>query len=146
MASDRTSFVTDQPIDVTRLVAAVSQPELGGTVLFVGSVRRGPDDGPVRAIDYSAFDEMVGAEFRRIFGEAGVRWPQARFAARHRVGRVPLGEPSIAVAAAAPHRAEAFAACRYVIEEAKRRLPVWKKEHFEDGSARWREDRAASSS
>lgn len=138
------SFVTHQPIDLTQLVRHVSQPELGGTVLFVGSVRRGPGDGPVRAIDYAAYEEMVAAEFTRILREAGEQWPGARFAARHRVGHVPVGEPSIAVVAAAPHRAEAFAACRYVIEEAKRRLPVWKKEQFEDGSTRWREDRAAS--
>ncbi len=137
--------VTHEPIDLTRLVAEVSGPGRGGTVLFVGSVRRGPDDGPVRAIEYSAYEEMVAPEVERILGEAAARWPDARFAAQHRVGRVPLGEPSIAVAAGAPHRAEAFAACRFVIEEAKKRLPVWKKEQFDDGSTRWRDDEAAPS-
>jgi len=65
---------------------------------------------------------------------------EAGFAAKHRLGEVPRGEPSIAVVAAAGHRAEAFEACRWVIDEAKRRLPIWKKERFDDGSERWREE------
>lgn len=137
--------VTREPIDLARLVAEVSGPGRGGTVLFLGSVRRGPEDGPVQAIEYSAYEEMVGPELERILREAEARWPDARFAAQHRVGRVALGEPSIAVAAGAPHRAEAFAACRFVIDEAKKRLPVWKKEWFDDGGARWRDGDAAPS-
>lgn len=136
------TYLTREPIDVAALVASLADPGLGGTVVFLGSVRRGPDDGPVEGIEYSAYEAMAGAEFDRIVAEAATRWPAARFAARHRVGWVPTGEPSIAVAAAAPHRAEAFAACRFVIEEAKRRVPVWKKERLDDGSARWREEPA----
>lgn len=132
--------VTHGPIVVAKLMAAVSDEERGGVLVFVGTVRRGPDDGAVRAIEYSAYEEMANAEFARILAEARGQWPDTRFAAQHRVGNVPVGEPSIAIAAAAPHRAEAFAACRFVIEEAKRRLPVWKKEFFDDGSVRWRED------
>jgi molybdopterin synthase catalytic subunit len=94
----------------------------------------------VTAIDYSGYEEMLAEELGRIIEEARQRWPEARVAAQHRLGRVPRGEPSIAVVVAAPHRDEAFAACRQVIEEAKRRLPVWKKELFEDGAARWREE------
>ncbi len=133
-------YVTQEPIEVARLIAAVSDEERGGVLVFLGTVRRGPDDGPVRAIEYSAYEQMAEAEFARILEEASGRWPEARFAAQHRVGLVPVGEPSIAIAAAAPHRAEAFAACRFVIEEAKQRLPVWKKELFDDGSAHWREN------
>jgi molybdopterin synthase catalytic subunit len=83
---------------------------------------------------------MVEAEFDRIVGEARTRWPDTRIAAVHRIGRVPAGEPSIAVVASAPHRAEAFETCRHVIEEAKTRLPVWKKEIFEDGAKAWRDN------
>ncbi len=133
-------YCTHEPIDVGRLMAAVGDGERGGTVAFVGSVRGGPEDGPVTAIDYSGYEEMLAEELGRIIEEARERWPEATFAAQHRLGRVPRGEPSIAVIAAAPHRDEAFAACRHVIEEAKRRLPVWKKELFEDGAARWREE------
>ncbi len=135
------SYVTRESIDVSALLARVADPGRGGTVLFLGSVRRGPDDGPVEAIEYSAYEEMVRAEFDRILAEARERWPEARLAARHRVGVVPAGEPSIAVVAAAPHRGEAFEACRFAIEEAKRRVPVWKKERFDDGGTRWREQR-----
>ncbi len=133
-------YCTHEPIDIARLMAAVADGGRGGTVVFVGSVRRSAEDGPVRAIDYSAYEEMLAEEFDRIVQQAREHWPQAQFSAQHRLGRVPLGEPSIAVVAAAPHREEAFAACRHVIEEAKRRLPVWKKELFEDGGTRWREE------
>jgi len=91
----------------------------------------------VTAIEYSAFEEMVEAEFARLLADAAGRWPQARIAVRHRLGTIPSGEASIAIAVAAPHRAEAFEACRFVIEEVKRRIPIWKKELRVDGSATW---------
>jgi molybdopterin synthase catalytic subunit len=131
--------VTRDSIAIADLIASVSGVEQGGVVLFLGTVRRGAEDGPVRGIEYSAYEEMATAEFARIIDEARERWPDAQCAAQHRLGHVPVGEPSIAVAAAAPHRAGAFAACRYVIEEAKKRLPVWKKEWFDDGTTSWRE-------
>ena len=130
---------TREAIDVSAMVASVSDPSLGGTAVFLGSVRRGPEDGPVASIDYSAYEEMLEAEFAKIVKETETRWPGSKLAAMHRIGRVQAGEPSIAVVAAAPHRAEAFAACRHAIEEAKKRLPVWKKEILDDGSANWRE-------
>lgn len=134
------SFITKARIDVNALLAHVADSGLGGTVLFLGSVRQSVEDGPVVEIEYSAYEEMVEAEFGRILSEARARWPQARIAAVHRIGRVPAGDPSIAVAAAAPHRAEAFETCRHVIEEAKTRLPVWKKEIFKDGAEAWRDN------
>jgi molybdopterin synthase catalytic subunit len=118
----------------------VSDPGLGGTALFLGTVRRAPEDGPVARIEYTAYEEMVVAEFDRILAEARERWPNGRVAACHRLGAVPAGEASIAIAAAMPHRADAFAACRYVIEEVKRRLPVWKREVLDDGTQRWRDE------
>ena len=107
--------------------------------MFLGSVRRSKEDGPVEAIEYSAYEEMAEVEFDRIVAEVRDRWPDIECRAQHRVGEVPVGEPSIAVVAAAPHRIEAFDACRYMVEEAKRRLPIWKRERFEDGTTRWRE-------
>lgn len=135
--ADRT-YLTRAPIQPAELLAAVGDPALGGAVLFLGSVRRSEEDGPVAAIEYSAYEAMVGAEMERILAEARERWPAGRLAALHRVGTIPAGEASIGIAAALPHRAEAFAACRYVIEEIKRRLPVWKREVFEDGRRDWK--------
>ncbi len=133
------SFVTKARIDVNALLADVADSSLGGTVVFLGSVRQGGEDGPVAQIEYTAYEDMVEAEFGRIVSEATLRWSGSRVTAIHRLGSVPAGEPSIAVVASAPHRAEAFEACRHVIEEAKKRLPVWKKEIFEDGAQAWRE-------
>ncbi len=134
------THITRQAIDLTALVAQVGDPSLGGTAVFLGSVRRGGNDGAIRVIEYSAYEEMLDAEFAKIAGETEAKWPGTRVAVVHRLGQVPAGEPSIAVVAAAPHRAEAFAACRHATEEAKRRLPVWKKEIFDDGTELWREN------
>jgi len=135
-------YLVNGPIDITELIRSVGAPELGGMSLFLGTVRRGPEDGPVREIEYSAYPEMVGGELDRILREASARWPGVRFGVRHRVGWVPVGEASVAVVAAAPHRAESFDACRHVIEELKRRVPIWKKEIMEDGSAKWPANRS----
>src|SRR6266566_4812962 len=115
------SYVTRSPISLDLLVAEVASPACGGACLFLGTVRNGPDEQGVTAIEYSAYEEMVEAEFVRLLTDARARWREA----------------SIAIAAAAPHRAQAFEACRYVIEEVKRRVPVWKKELRVDGSEVW---------
>lgn len=133
-------FLSRTPLDASALLAEVQSPERGATALFLGTVRRGPDDGPVGRIEYSAYEAMVEREFGAIIAEAEARWPEAGLVARHRVGDVPVGEASIAVAAAAPHRQQAFDACRYVVDEAKRRLPVWKREVMDDGAAHWRDN------
>jgi molybdopterin synthase catalytic subunit len=129
-------FLTDRPLDAAALAAEVAAPGRGATVLFLGTVRSSAEDGDVVAIEYSAYDAMAEAEFGRIVAESQQRWPAARVALRHRTGRVPVGEASIAIAAAAPHRAEAYDVSRYVIEETKKRVPVWKKEYLATG-ARW---------
>ncbi len=129
--------VTHDPIQLSALIDAVAGPERGGIATFLGTVRRGVEDGPVTRIEYTAYDEMLEAEFGRIVAETADRWPAARVTAQHRLGMVPTGEASIAVVAAAPHRADAFSACRHVVEQAKARLPVWKREFLADGSVRW---------
>src|SRR5205823_5789114 len=117
----RTTYLTRTRISIDALLAEVSSAACGGTCLFLGTVRSGPEEQGVTAIEYSAYEAMVEAEFGRLLADADARWPEAR----------------IAVAAAAPHRAEAFEACRFVIEEVKRRVPVWKKELRLDGSEVW---------
>jgi len=126
--------LTRHPIDVADLLAAVQSAERGGTCVFLGTVR---NDDDVTGIEYSAYDDMALAEIERILAEARDRWPESRVILQHRLGLIPVGEASIAIAAAAPHRDAAFAACRYVIEEVKKRLPIWKKELRGDGSATW---------
>lgn len=129
--------LTREPISPAALLAEVASPGCGGTCLFLGTVRDAPEDGGVTAIEYTAYDAMATAELDRIRAEAAKRWPTARLAIRHRLGLVATGEASIGIATSAPHRDEAFAACRYVIEEVKRRLPVWKKELRADGTTLW---------
>jgi molybdopterin synthase catalytic subunit len=131
------NHLTRGPIVVEALLAAVQGTARGGTCVFLGTVR---DDDGVTAIDYSAYDEMALAEIARLLDEARARWPQARVTLQHRLGLIPAGEASIGIAAAAPHRDDAFAACRYVIEEVKQRLPIWKKELHADGTTTWTDD------
>ena len=127
-------------IDLPALYELVISAGKGGTTAFLGTVRRGEEDGPVKAIEYTAYEEMADAELERIMLEAQQRWPDSSVAAVHRLGLVPVGQASVAVVVSAPHRADAFASCRYVVEETKRRVPIWKKEIFEDGRERWREN------
>lgn len=131
------TYLTPHRISLDTLLAEVQGPERGGTCVFMGTVRNGPEESGVTEIEYSAYDAMADAEIGRILLETEQRWPGVRAALRHRVGRVPVGEASIAIVAAAPHRAEAFAACRHIIEEVKRHLPMWKKEHRIDGTTAW---------
>ena len=131
------THLTRHPLDVNELLAQIQDPERGGTCVFLGTVR---NDDDVTAIEYSAYEQMAEEEIARILSEAQKQWPDARVQLRHRLGEIPAGQASIAIAAAAPHRDEAFTACRFVIEEVKKRLPIWKKELHGDGTARWTDD------
>jgi molybdopterin synthase catalytic subunit len=128
------THLTRHALDVNELLAHVQGPERGGTCVFLGTVRN--DDG-VTAIDYSAYEQMANEEIGRILSETQRQWPDARVTLQHRLGEIPAGEASIAIAAAAPHRDEAFSACRFVIEAVKKSLPIWKKEILADGTATW---------
>jgi len=121
------------------MLTAVGDVGRGGTVVFLGSVRRSEEDGPVEGIDYTAYEEMLDEEFQRIIAEAEKRWRGVGCVGQHRLGVVPVGEPSIAVVAAAPHRDQAFAACRWIMEEVKTRLPVWKRLQLQDGGKQWKD-------
>ena len=126
--------LTDGPIDVAALEREVAGPGHGALVTFVGRARDHADDGrPVIELEYEAFPEMAAAELAAIAGEAEAAWA-ASVAVAHRTGLVPLGEAAVAIVAAAPHRGAAYEANRYVIEQIKLRLPIWKRERFADGS------------
>ena len=114
-------------------------PEYGGVVTFVGHVRATAGDGrAVDGLNYEAHRELALAEMRAIGAEVAERFGGARVAIAHRLGELRVGEAAVAVAAAAPHRAEAFAACAYAVDELKRRVAVWKQERYRDGDAVWR--------
>lgn len=138
-ASPRRCTISDRPLDVGAVVARVAGPGMGGIVTFAGAVRDRARDRSIRELEYEAYAEMAEAEMERIAAEAGERWPGSLVAIDHRTGLLAIGELAVVVAAAAPHRAEAFAACRYAIDELKRRVPIWKKEIATDG-AYWVDD------
>lgn len=134
--------LTAEPLDPAALLAAVAGDEHGGTALFVGTTRReaGSGDGEVAALVYEAYEELALAEMRAIAAEAERAWA-ATVAVAHRTGPVAVGEPSVAVAASAGHRPAAFAACRYVIDELKGRVPIWKQTVRPDGATFWKDGR-----
>jgi molybdopterin synthase catalytic subunit len=136
-------FLIDQRIDASALLEDVAAASCGATALFLGTVRRSAEDGDIEGIEYSAYPEMAEAEFARIVDEARARWPEARIAIRHRTGYIPTGESSIAIAVATSHRAHAYECSRFLIDEIKNRVPVWKKERFRNGVARWVEPQHA---
>ena len=136
--------ITDAPLDAARLLAEVGRTANGATVAFVGTVREVNDGRAVTGIDYSAYREMAERELDAIVREAAARFGTPDIVAEHRLGTLALGEASVAIAAAHPHRAPAFDACRHVIEEIKRRVPVWKREHYADGTREWVDPTAAT--
>lgn len=130
------TYLTDAPIDSAALVRAVRSPERGGVVSFAGVVRNHHAGHEVVRLEYSAYAPMAEAECARIVAEAEARWPVA-VALAHRIGEIGIGENAVVVVAASAHRADAFEACRHVIDAVKSRVPVWKREHYADGSVAW---------
>jgi molybdopterin synthase catalytic subunit len=125
-----------RPLDLAALVEAVAGPDRGAVVTFVGAVRNHHEGRPVTGLSYSAYEPMADAVCAAIKTEAECRWP-VRIAVVHRLGELEIGDAAVAIAAAGAHRDEAFAACRHVIEEVKRRVPIWKRERFADGTEEW---------
>jgi molybdopterin synthase catalytic subunit len=131
------AWITGEAIDTATVLNGVASPGNGAVVLFLGVVRDHNDGRPVSAMRYDAYDVMAGKVLAEIAGEAARRLGTDDMAVVHRVGTLSIGEVSVAIAASSPHRAQAFDAARYVIEEIKKRLPVWKEEHYAEGGARW---------
>lgn len=128
--------LTRGPIDLAALLAA--SPADGAVCLFVGVVRHENSGRRVRHLEYEAYEDMALPLMEQIAAEAARRWPVSEVRMVHRLGRLEIGEPSVAVAVVSPHRAEAFAACRFAIDTLKASVPIWKKEFYEDG-AEWLE-------
>lgn len=132
----RTAIV-EHPLDPAALLAEVASTASGASTLFVGTVRRVNDGKPVSGIDYSAYGPMAEREMAAIAREAAARFGTERIVVEHRVGSLALGEASIGIAVSHERRAAAMEAQRYLIEEIKKRVPVWKREHYADGTREW---------
>ncbi len=130
------SFITEHPLRPDELLSMVSRSSHGAQTLFLGVVRDHHEGRAVRAVTYDCFRPLAEKTLAAIASEAAARW-KAAVACAHRVGTLELGEASVAIAVGCEHRAEAYEASRFVIEEIKRRLPVWKKEHYEGGDSAW---------
>lgn len=123
----------DAALSLDEAVAHVSRPGAGGLSLFVGVVRDENEGRPVSALEYQAYESMARAEMARIAGALEREYPGVRLAALHRVGRLVVGDAAVVCAAGAPHRGEAFAACRALIDRIKADVPIWKREWGPDG-------------
>jgi molybdopterin synthase catalytic subunit len=125
--------VTADPLDAGAVASLVSAPDCGAITTFIGLVRDHNVGRRVLWLDYEAYEPLAVKAFAQIGDEARSRWPSMRLAIHHRIGRVAIGEASVAIAAASAHRADAFAASRFAIERIKQIAPIWKHEHFEGG-------------
>lgn len=140
--------LTAQPIDVAAIERRVRTAACGAVVTFAGVVRERSDDGrPVSGLSYEAHETMAVAEFAQIANEARERFGSCALAVVHRTGDLRIGEVAVAVVAASPHRGTAFDVCKYVIDELKRRAPIWKKEHYtEGGDSVWKQNECSPAS
>ena len=125
--------ITSAPLSVEAVLRAVEGPGAGAVATFVGLVRDHNVGRRVLWLDYEAYEPLAEKALGIIIAEAEGRWAGARMAIHHRTGRLEIGEASVVIAVATPHRADAFAACRYAIERIKQIVPIWKHEHFEGG-------------
>lgn len=129
-----------EPLDERAVTAAVTAPDAGGVVTFVGRVRDNARGRQVIALEYEAYPEMAEAVFAQIAAEAKSRFAIKEVAVHHRTGKLSIGDASVVIAVSASHRGAAFDACEYVIDQLKSRAPIWKKEYGPDGAV-WVEDR-----
>jgi molybdopterin synthase catalytic subunit len=132
----RTALVT-RPIDPTAVLSEVVSTKNGAAILFVGTVRETNEGRPVTGITYRAYGAMAERELQAIGAEAERRFETSDIVIEHRLGRLGLGEISVAIAVAHPHRSAAYDGSRYIIEELKRRVPIWKLEEYVDGTREW---------
>lgn len=129
--------MADAPVDITALRRVLLVPEAGGFCAFEGWVRQTNDGRAVTGIDYSAFVPLARTEGQAIMQEAKQRFAICYATAMHRIGYLSVGETAVWIGVAAAHRDAAFSACRYIIDEIKQRVPIWKKEHYATGVTEW---------
>jgi molybdopterin synthase catalytic subunit len=130
--------ITFAPLSLAEIYALADDPANGAVVVMSGTVRNQTDGKPVVALEYQAYEPMAVRVFEAIADEIRNRWTDVnRVVIHHRTGRLQIGEISVIVAVGCPHRSEAFAACKYAIDTLKHNAPIWKKEHWADGSTSW---------
>ncbi len=129
--------ISDTPIDPAALAAGVDHPQAGACAIFEGRVRNHNEGQPVDSLEYEAFAELAEREGERVLAEARERFPLLAIDAVHRVGHLQIGDIAVWVGVAAAHRGPAFDACRFIIDELKARVPIWKKEHYSSGATAW---------
>lgn len=129
--------ITNNPIDITRAISAVEDPSYGALNTFIGVVRDNHSGKTVKALTYDVHKTLTVKELRKICEIAASKWPRTKYYVSHYHGTLPVGGVSLIIVVGAPHRPESFDACRYVLEEIKRRAPIWKKEHYEKGESDW---------
>ena len=129
--------ITSGPIDVTLVLQSVQSPLAGAAVLFLGTTREMTGDRRTESLDYEAYGDMAEKKMAELETQARLRWPLTGCAIVHRVGRVAVGEASVAIAVSSPHREEAFAAGKWLIDALKETVPVWKKENWAHGGSQW---------
>lgn len=132
--------IIHEPIDSERVVASVASPDCGAVVVFHGTVRNHHQGRPVARLTYSAYPTMAEARLRQIVADLEAASPGLRAAIVHRLGEVPVGEASVVIAVASPHRAAAYEASRTALERLKAEVPIWKQERYADGETVWREE------
>lgn len=129
--------LTRDVIDFNGLTEWARSPQAGAVVLFLGTVREMTGNRQTVALDYEAYPEMARRKMQEIADQAGAQWPVIKAAIAHRFGHLELGDVSVAVAVSTPHRTDAFAAGRYLIDTLKEVVPIWKQENWADGTTEW---------
>ncbi|MCU0848946.1 MAG: molybdenum cofactor biosynthesis protein MoaE [Spirochaetes bacterium] len=132
--------IQKEPIDTGMHLAECGTDEDGSIVSFTGRPRKNSNNRTVTYLEYESYDGMARKELEKISDEAALNWKISSCTVAHRTGRIEIGEASIFICVASPHRAESFQACMYIIDQIKKRVPIWKKEFYTDGSS-WVHDR-----
>ena len=145
MTNEADSVVlTSAQLDPARAIALVMDPQAGGIDVFLGTTRAETDTSPrgreLAALEYAAYEEMALAEMRKLVEQARARWEIRRCVVHHRLGSCAVGEISVVIAVSCAHRAEAFEACRFLIDQLKTTVPIWKKDVYRDRGGRWHHD------
>jgi molybdopterin synthase catalytic subunit len=125
--------ISDKALDIQSCIDWVSTPECGGIDVFIGTVRNATKGKAVTRLEFEAYEAMALSEMKKIAEQVLIKWPVQRIAIHHRVGVLAIGEIPVVIAVSAAHRDAAFDACRYAIDTLKQKVPIWKKEVFEDG-------------
>lgn len=125
--------ITDQPIDINKVIAAASHTGAGALNIFVGTIRDAANNKKVVKLEYEAYEPMAVAEIQKIMNEATKQWGLFGWAMSHRIGTLAPGETAVVVAVSSKHRKESFEACQFIMNELKKKVPIFKKEVFDDG-------------